>query len=572
MYTKELINNLDGLDLFNQSKENNKSSSNLAVAMGRVSTKEQKDQGQSDDAQMIRIRSYAENNKLIIKQEWNVAETASKHSQRKNFLALVKLVRESQETKFPIKHIIFSHQSRSNRNRESAREIEMLIKLYQVTLHCVRDNLILHADSPFDDWLRWDIFNNLNAKFIEDHRKNVFDGTKGRLALGLFPGKWCYGYRNKRLPGGLSVFILQEDEAEYIRTAFQLFSRGGLSAKKLYDQLGDMFPSTKPPTSHKSLYTLLRRRFYYGEFEYKGTVFKGHPEYHPRIIDYKTWVKVQELIDGPKRNKVDTKELHYMKMITCDGYLMDEEGNLTDEKCGWAVTGDTTRKKHKDGTIKKHKYYHCGNNKGKCSQRNVKHMKEVADRRKGYTPVEIENLFEEMFRPLAFTTDQVKWMQELLLSQHKKKSKNYTKKLGALQKKKKMLESYMDKAYEDKLKGLITEEMWSSKNSRWMLENSQVTEELDQIDCDKREYIEEGINLIELAQHTESIYKSASPEVKRKLVEIVSSNRLLRDGSIEFYYRKPFNWLAEPKGCLEWWRWWESNPRPKQRLGSGLRV
>ncbi len=416
MYTKELINNLDECDLFNESKETKQGKSNLAVAMGRVSTKEQKDQGQSDDAQMERIRKYAKFKEIKIVQEWDVAETASKHYARKNFHAMVEMIRNSQESKNPIKHIIFSHQSRSNRNRESAREIEMLIKMHDVTLHCVRDNLVLHSNSPFDDWLRWDIFNNLNAKFIEDHTKNVNDGTKGRLAMGLFPGKAPYGYRNQRLPGGFSLFVIQEDEAEFIKTAFQLYASGEFSGPSLWKHLLSLFPQTPKPCDHKALYRLFRKRFYYGEFEYKKRIFKSHPEYQPAIISYKLWEQVQKRLKGHKRHKTSVKKLHYLSMIQCGGYILDDSGKETEERCGCKVTAEPKRKLLKDGTKKEYYYYRCSNTTRKCSQRNKQYMKEVADRGLYYTQDQVEELFEAIFRPLSFTMDQAKWMQELLLS------------------------------------------------------------------------------------------------------------------------------------------------------------
>ncbi len=89
---------------------------NFAVAMGRVSTKEQKEEGSSDEAQMERIQDYALEEDLKIVREWDVAETASKHESRKHFKEMLQLVRTSQSTRTPIKHILFSHQSRSNRN------------------------------------------------------------------------------------------------------------------------------------------------------------------------------------------------------------------------------------------------------------------------------------------------------------------------------------------------------------------------------------------------------------------------------------------------------------------------
>ena len=60
-----------------------KPETNFAVAMGRVSTKGQKDRGRSDEAQLETIDDYLVKEKLLLAREpWDVQETASKHDRR----------------------------------------------------------------------------------------------------------------------------------------------------------------------------------------------------------------------------------------------------------------------------------------------------------------------------------------------------------------------------------------------------------------------------------------------------------------------------------------------------------
>jgi hypothetical protein len=118
----------------------------------------------------------------------------------------------------------------------------------------------------------------------------------------------------------------------------------------------------------------------------------------------------------------------------------------------------------------------------------------------------------------------------------------------------KMLEKYIDQAYDDKLSGNIQEALWREKNSNWLLEQQRIKNQIDAISDEKQGYIENGVLLIELAQRTEYIYKTATAEVKRKLVEIVSSNHILRVGTISFDYRKPLDVLAKCDPKEKWWR------------------
>ncbi len=525
---------------------------NLAVGMGRVSVKKNKDRGQSDVAQIETIENYADTEDLELVKTWDVAESASKHDRRKHFNEMIGYVKNHPQ----IKHIIFSHQSRSNRNRESAREIEVLIKHYGVTLHCARDRLQLNAQSPLEDWLRWDLFNNLNEKFIKDHTRNVMDGVIKRIEVGLFPGKAPFGYRNKRLErhDKLSVFICHTEEAAYMKRAFELFATGRYSERALEIELAGLFPQVHRRPTAKRFSQLLRNPFYYGDFDYAEVRYHGNPEYHPRLISKELWEKVQEILMDPRRSrrKVTKRNHPYIGLIKCGGRILDSDGNETDEVCGCSITGEEKRKKLADGSIKKFYYWHCTSIRP-CSQRNKSYMA-AQDRKKiNYAEEEIEVLFEEVFKPLNFSQEVCDWMQQVLLKEHEEKSQGHKQQLAALRRRFEMLDHYMNKSYEDKLNGLLDEADWKQKHDRWKDEQAQIQDQINGLTGEKDEYIQKGVQVIELVQHFESIYKNATPEKKRKLVEIVSSNHVLRNGSLEFDYRKPFDILVESGGKEKWW-------------------
>jgi hypothetical protein len=104
--------------------------------------------------------------------------------------------------------------------------------------------------------------------------------------------------------------------------------------------------------------------------------------------------------------------------------------------------------------------------------------------------------------------------------------------------------------------------MWSRKNDSWVSEREKIEAELKNITDEKDEYMKVGVELIELMQHSEIIYKNASAEKKRRLVELVSSNLLLGDGSIEYQIKKPFNMLVLNGFFKKWRERRDSNPRP----------
>jgi uncharacterized protein with von Willebrand factor type A (vWA) domain len=199
----------------------------------------------------------------------------------------------------------------------------------------------------------------------------------------------------------------------------------------------------------------------------------------------------------------------------------------------------------KDGRIKIYHHYRCSRNKadGVCSQRDTGYMKGVG-RTVKYDEAEIEILFQAVFRPFHWTPELVQRMQQILRVEHAQKSGDHRQQVASLRRRYEMLQTYMDKAYDDKLAGELSPDEWREKHERWKREREEIKTKIDVLDAAKDESIENGVLLIGLAQQTETLYKIGTPAQKRKLVEIVSSDHVLRNGSIDFKYRKPFDLLA----------------------------
>jgi site-specific DNA recombinase len=536
-----------------------KPETNFAVAMGRVSIKKNKDSGNSDVAQLETIGEYSEKEKLTIVRTWDVSESGSKHDKRKHFLEMIDFVRASQETARPIKHILFSHQSRSNRNRESAREIEALVRSIGLTLHCARDHLKLTTQSTLEEWMRWDLFNNLNEKFIKDHTRNVMDGTFKRVEMGLFPGKAPFGYRNFRSSErDTSIFQIVEPQASYMKTAFELFSTGRYTDQSLKNELSRRYPQIKKTPEPKRFAELLRNPFYYGDFTYGGETHQGNPEYHPRLISRQLWDQVQQVFIQPSRSRktVKQKEHSYLGILRCGGFLLDQDGKVTDIPCGVTITAEEKRKKLADGSIKRFYYYHCSRNSsshGGCNQRNKGYMTSIGRNRLNFSESEIEELFEVIVKPLSFTPEVAKWMQEALVDQSGEKSKTHESLLSSLQFQYRSLDRKITAAYNDKINGAIDESLWETTHARLSEEKRRVEEQLRAVGDERGDYLERGVLLIELVQSTENAYKKATSDIKRKIIEIVSSNHVLENGSLRFDYRKPFDILASAHPKEKWW-------------------
>ena len=122
------------------------------------------------------------------------------------------------------------------------------------------------------------------------------------------------------------------------------------------------------------------------------------------------------------------------------------------------------------------------------------------------------------------------------------------------------IQTKLDRAYEDKLNGEISAEMWNKKRLEWEAQKSDIEVHLMELGTSKPDVVQKAVELIELVQHIGIIYKSARPEVKRRMLELISSNLSLSDATIGFETKKPFDLFTESKGFINWYSQGDSNP------------
>ena len=313
---------------------------NDAVAFGRVSTDDQKKHGHSDAAQMERIHDYAKRKSLSIVREWDVSETGFKHERRAAFNEMMAFVKANKS----VCHVIFSHQSRSNRNWKSAQLLGNLIRSGRIVLHCVRDALVLHKHSPFEDWLRWEIFNQVNQKQSEDHRNNVWDGITKVIELeGMRPGgKTNTGYKIVYNTDGDPSWEHDPPLSDYMRMAFDFFATGNYAPNKwtkLAEDLEGFFPNVSNKPKPQNLGRMIDNPIYCSEFMYCGEVWLGT---QPALISKTLFDKCQSF----RRQNVKGREIKcshdfsYRQLIQCGGKILNSASHETDETCGCMLTAE----------------------------------------------------------------------------------------------------------------------------------------------------------------------------------------------------------------------------------------
>ena len=99
--------------------------------------------------------------------------------------------------------------------------------------------------------------------------------------------------------------------------------------------------------------------------------------------------------------------------------------------------------------------------------------------------------------------------------------------------------------YVDKLDGLIDAEFFERTSSGWREEQARCQRQIEQHQAADQSYLDEGVQLLELARSAQSLFSRQEPREKRRLLNFVLSNCVWEDGAIAAEFRQPFALLAE---------------------------
>jgi site-specific DNA recombinase len=176
-------------------------------------------------------------------------------------------------------------------------------------------------------------------------------------------------------------------------------------------------------------------------------------------------------------------------------------------------------------------YYHCTGFKGKCPE--------------PYTREEVlEEKFTALLKGIAFGDETLAWVRQALSESHRDERQFHDDAIAKLQREHRRLQDRIDAMYEDKLDGRIGNDFFDTKASGMRTAQAAVMRDLEAHQTANRSYIEEGVQLLELAHNAHVLFESQFAAEKRKLLDFVLSNCTWKGGELTAKYRQPFDVLA----------------------------
>lgn len=450
----------------------------------RVSSKEQEREGFSIPAQLDLLRQYAKDRGIGLVQEFTEAETA-KRSGRAQFQALIKAVKAHKKPAA----ILVEKTDRLYRNFKDYVELESLMHERGLEVHLVKEGDVLTATSTSHLKFIHGIKVLMAKNYIENLSEEIRKGISTKAKRGGWFTNAPYGYRMKS-----GELVIQDEEALFVRRAYEVYSSGRLGLDACADELramGLIFKPATPRIPKTNLARLLAARVYVGEVQYKGETYPGK---HTPIIDRALWDRVQAALrrTGQKAS-LSKRPIKYQDLFTCGG-------------CGSVITGDAK----KGG---KYVYYQCSNARHKrgCSEESI-------------TEAFIDRHIETFIQSLSLDSwlveaiyKAVEGLDKTLKTTQQTQRRQLADKIEQAQRK-------LRQAYHDRLDGLITDSEYSEVAKVFKAKIEALQDELGAIGSADVGFYDLARKLVEIPIRLSSRWSSALDTEKLVILKILRSN------------------------------------------------
>ena len=498
-----------------------------AVVLVRVSTREQQEEGLSIKAQLERLKNYCDRKKFEVIKIFEIVESSTQ-GERKRFYEMIAFIKQ-QEEKIAL---VADRVDRIQRSFKESVELDDLRKQRRLSLHFIRESLVIDEDSKSFDIMMWD-FAVMGAK---SYVLNLADNVKSTLNYKLENGEWIgqayVGYLNAIDPTTKkNTVVIDENRAPFVRKAFELYATGNYSVREIARILKDEgltnIKGLKKPLAPARVHDMLRNPFYYGLMRCKGNLY---PHKYETIVEKALFDKCQAVMEGwhKKPFKYAAKPFPLRGLVRC-------------AHCGCSVTFDKKKGKYIYGC--------CTKYKGNC----------------GATRVTEEALLQQVgqvFKHLRIPEGAMADIKERLEQTHDAQERYHKQALASLRCEYDRIQNQLKVLLEMRISESITQDEYDKK----AIELKQRQYDIDgQLKSHTKADEQFGVTvsyLLDVVSRAADLFESSKADQKRQLINLVLSNLELKGKKLHFNLKEPFNAIVAANKSKDWLRGWDSNPQP----------
>ncbi len=484
-----------------------------AVILARVSTEEQKEAGNSLPAQLHRMQEYCKRKEFPIVETFSFDESAYK-TKRDEFDKILEYLEKTTEKIA----VVFDKVDRLSRNVFDKRVSLLYEKAVAdvIELHFSSEGQVISSSMSAVEKFQFGMSLGLAKYYSDAISDNVRRAFEQKLRNGEWIGQTRVGYKRIR-EDGKTDFIVDTENAHFIKKMFELYATGNYSTKTLQQEMERLGMKSRNDlkVGYSMIHKILRDKFYIGIMTSKGQEF---PHSYPRIVPESLFMRVQGILNSynKKTVKFASKPFALRGMVKC-------------ADCGCTVTPE----------IKKGRYiyYSCSNAKGKCKKFWVRE--------------------EDLLQPIREALANIRLPQERadkVVTALKQVSDNknhfHQKAIAQLQSEYNRLQTNTDRLIDLLVERSITQEIYDKKLKDYKEKQHEISIRLDEYTRADESFHIAASTVFSLANRALEIFESSEPNEKRQLLSFLTQNCRLSQKNLSFELRSPFNLLIDGNKVL----------------------
>ncbi|MFC1610110.1 recombinase family protein [Myxococcota bacterium] len=497
-----------------------------AIGIVRVSSRKQRDNN-SPELQRRGIEEYIAGQDLKLVRIERIHESAAKADERGKFQAALERAKAQH-----VQHVVFWVRDRLTRNFTDHEKMEEDVRAGVFDLHFASERKRLHKDSPDVEWLGGEVTALTSKQYVRDLRRRAIESMEAKAEGGDYPTKAPFGYTNVKAIGpdgqvkdrggtiGITEWI-----GPLVRRAYELRVHHSYTLQSIANTLRDegLVPKRRAPTFNRArVEQLLKDPFYRGQFVWREVLYDGN---HEPVLTPREWDSLQATFNK-KQGRYRQKQ---RRSLFGDGFLDCEQ-------CGCLITYEPKSK-----GAKVYHYYRCAN--GKRVHEKLTYAREDSIMNQfGAVPDDIyihEALAEKINDALNETHNQIK-------AARKQEAQRFVRALE-------QLEGKEDELYDDLKAGTLDDNAYRRQLQRVRDERKRYAGLLERAHDELDDaYLFTAKRTLELAMKAKTLWDSASPQQRKRLLETVLSKRSLDGLTVCYDLKKPFKILAEMREDQEW--------------------
>lgn len=469
-----------------------------AVILCRVSTSRQEEEGLSLDHQEKTLTDYAKAQGFEVVEIFRFSESADSKIRNK-FNEMIQFVKNRKD----VNAIIAYRVDRITRNFRDAVLMDELRNEYGKVIHFVYDRLVIDNKTFGGKITDWDTKVYLAKQTINRLKEDGVISAKYKIKKGELPYKAPYGYTNIEKEDKTKWVEIEPFRAMVVKKMYEWYGNESCSFEqvrvRLKKELNVDFAKGK-------IDYILKHPFYCGEIHYEGQIF-----YH----------KYEIIIPKELWNKVQAKKAGYRKQpFKFAGLLYAYRGLMRCSQCGCSITPEKKKGKFT--------YYHCTEYHGK---HNAEWVREE----------DITKQFDNLFKSIRVPEKTLNAIVSSLKQAHVGKIEYLSEIREKLQYDHNMLQNRLEKMYEDKLDGRITQDMYDNKYKEYREKQEGILTKLNSMQGADEEYYITAERLLDLANRAYELFQRSESEQKRQLLSLVLQNCQLKGRELVYELKKPFD-------------------------------